>query len=85
MKEQIVITDSLINFEKYCTEQGRDRSNTIQVSQPFQLAMYPDAEIVFYGDYGLNPCYGSRELNELQDKQAQKELEQLMKEKSSEA
>lgn len=77
--QQIVICGSLAEFESYCMKEGRDRSNTVQISQPFQLAMYPNAEIVFYGEYGKNACYGSKELKDFEDKQAQKELEDMLK------
>lgn len=79
MKQQIVITDSVRSFEQYCTQEGRDRSNTAQVSQPFQLKFYPDAEIVIYGDYARNACWDSPELREIQDAQALRELEEQNK------
>lgn len=88
MKEVIVITDSVESFERYCMETGHDRTNAHQVTQPFQLAMYPDAEIVYYGEYGKNACYGCKELEDHKAAQAQRELEDFMKkdkEKANEA
>ena len=79
MKQQIVITGSIREFEIYCQENGRDRSNTVQVTQPYQLKMYPDAEIVYYGESYKNACYGSAELNAIENAKASKEIDEILK------
>lgn len=77
MNQVIVITGTTEEFEVWCRENNRDRNSAIQLRQPEQLNNYDeDIPIVFYGNYGGNPAYGSRLLNERLDKQVLNEIKQ---------
>jgi hypothetical protein len=75
VKPIIVITGGVEDFERFCMRTGRDRKTAIQVSQGFQIPLYPDLPIAHYGDYWLNGAYNSPEWRERLNKQKMDEFQ----------
>lgn len=77
LKPVIVLTQTLAEFEKYCTETGRNRETAIQVTHPSQFEHYKDLEVVLYGNYGFNNAYNSKEYRDYEYNKALEESKNL--------
>lgn len=72
----IVLTDTLEEFERFCSTTNRGIKTAIAIRQGFQIPLYPDLPIVLHGNYWLNPAYNSAEYNDRMIKSAMKEFEE---------
>lgn len=71
----IVLTSTAEQYEEFLRLTNRTKEQAVAVKQPFQLAFYPNLEIVHYKDFWLNGAYGSLEYKERLALQALKDYE----------